>query len=718
MKDCQNCNLCKTRKNIVIGKGSKHPKILFIGEAPGKEEDLQGIPFVGASGELLEQWIAFLGFNKEECAFINVMKCFPHNGDFIPRKPTTEEMVACSPWLLKQIEDLKPQLIFLLGKTALESFIPHKGILKSSGQYLENQGKKYFCMVHPSYCLRNPNYDWISDLMNFKQGSNNDYKLVIDIETTIEENIEDGKPLLFGAYSYKTKEYYSIPFKERDKIQKLMREHRYLIGYNIKYFDLRIMAKFGIHANSNFCIDLYEIMKTRAPLFKDKIKSFKLDAICKMFGIVGKTHIDFGKASDEELAIYNKNDVEITKALFEKLDDMFGSLKEYLNLEQKREYGHLLYSTGSFAYKAICNLTGIKEEYAEGAEGAYYEGGFVAKPSMEVCKGNVICCDFGCLPENTIIKTIKNKKYKWKKSENISYRTASTNIQDIKIGDRIINKDGIQYISDIRSKFIDEEILEIELENGLKICCTDEHKFPILTDTRNILVKEGINLNIGEEMITRISHYGKQNSNYKTGQCFKEKEIICPICKKTFITNKVKKTCSKQCMNKAKARIKENNGNWGKNKYNTSYLQKMSLERKNKKRSQIIKEHISFGTIQAMKREDVYNKFIEGNLKRDKTFFHKISWLEKVHNTMRFNIKNGKFKYNNICFRSSWEIEFAKKLEEHNIRWIYEPNVFDLGNNIFYIPDFYLPEFNIYVEIKGYKSVKSMHKIELFRKKQ
>jgi len=166
---CQRCDLCKTRHNVVFGEGNRHAPILCIGEGPGYYEDMQGKPFVGKSGLLLDKIFAACGFNRQEHLFIgNIVKCRPPEN----RVPTPEEREICLPYLYKQIELIDPKIIILLGSTALKGLIdPNARITKIRGQWMEWKGKLVMPTYHPSALLRNP---------NLKRAAWEDFKLVID----------------------------------------------------------------------------------------------------------------------------------------------------------------------------------------------------------------------------------------------------------------------------------------------------------------------------------------------------------------------------------------------------------------------------------------------------------------------------------------------------------------------------------------------------------
>jgi DNA polymerase-3 subunit alpha len=149
IKSCKKCGLCKTRKNVVVGRGSQTPKIVIIGEAPGEAEDVAGKPFVGRSGMLLDRCISENGI-KNFC-ILNIIKCRPPEN----RKPTSEEVAACKPWLDQQLELLNPEIIVCLGATALNFFFPGKKISEAIGQTLkDDQGRRFVGLFHPSYALR------------------------------------------------------------------------------------------------------------------------------------------------------------------------------------------------------------------------------------------------------------------------------------------------------------------------------------------------------------------------------------------------------------------------------------------------------------------------------------------------------------------------------------------------------------------------------------
>ena len=154
---CRQCPLHQWRNKAVPGTGCSTPDILFIGEGPGKEEDAQGIPFVGRAGDLLTRLIIKMGYTRDTVFIGNIVKCRPtvDNEGMRDRPPEPEEMAGCLPYLKKQIALLKPKVIVLLGNTALHGLFGYKGITKYRGKWLVYEGIDTMPTYHPSYLLRN-----------------------------------------------------------------------------------------------------------------------------------------------------------------------------------------------------------------------------------------------------------------------------------------------------------------------------------------------------------------------------------------------------------------------------------------------------------------------------------------------------------------------------------------------------------------------------------
>ena len=152
--ECTSCNLSETRKNVVVGKGNESAQVVIIGEGPGEQEDITGLPFVGRAGKMLDTALSSVDIDPlEDCYITNIVKCRRPNN----RKPSAVESEACMPWLNEQINLLKPKIIILAGSTAVQSFLGiDEPISKIRGQWIEKDNIKYMPIFHPSYLLRNP----------------------------------------------------------------------------------------------------------------------------------------------------------------------------------------------------------------------------------------------------------------------------------------------------------------------------------------------------------------------------------------------------------------------------------------------------------------------------------------------------------------------------------------------------------------------------------
>lgn len=151
---CHRCVLGNNRTHAVIGRGNPQAAIMIIGEAPGQNEDEQGLPFVGRSGQLLDKILESVGLSTEREVYIsNAIRCRPPEN----RTPTASEIEACKPYLLEQIRLVDPQIILLTGATAVKSLLAEKqGITKIRGQWRQWEGCLCMPIFHPAYLLRNP----------------------------------------------------------------------------------------------------------------------------------------------------------------------------------------------------------------------------------------------------------------------------------------------------------------------------------------------------------------------------------------------------------------------------------------------------------------------------------------------------------------------------------------------------------------------------------
>ena len=151
---CKQCSiLVKNRTKIVFGAGNIRAKIVFVGEAPGRDEDQQGIPFVGRAGQLLTKIIEAMGFSRQEVFICNVLKCRPPDN----RAPAPDEAVNCLPFLKRQLELIQPRVIVALGNHACQALLrTDRGISQLRGSFQDYAGIPVMCTYHPAYLLRSP----------------------------------------------------------------------------------------------------------------------------------------------------------------------------------------------------------------------------------------------------------------------------------------------------------------------------------------------------------------------------------------------------------------------------------------------------------------------------------------------------------------------------------------------------------------------------------
>jgi DNA polymerase len=151
--ECTRCKLHKGRNKIVFGDGNPKAQLVFVGEGPGADEDMQGLPFVGRAGKLLTQMIEAMGLQRSDVYICNVVKCRPPEN----RAPEPDEVSACSPFLIRQIDSIHPRVIVCLGATAAKTILnTTRGISQFRGEWLEWRGHKLMATYHPAYLLRNP----------------------------------------------------------------------------------------------------------------------------------------------------------------------------------------------------------------------------------------------------------------------------------------------------------------------------------------------------------------------------------------------------------------------------------------------------------------------------------------------------------------------------------------------------------------------------------
>jgi len=180
---CKKCDLCKTRTNSVPGKGNFKSDVIFVGEAPGKNEDKNGEPFIGVAGKKLSNALDEANISREDVYITNVVKCRPPNN----RVPNTDERNTCQQYLKDEIKIIKPKMICVLGNTAFNSVLGGSEITKFRGKVIKKEGQLYFITIHPAATIYNQKLidvlkDDIKKLFELIRELKNDKQIKIDIE--------------------------------------------------------------------------------------------------------------------------------------------------------------------------------------------------------------------------------------------------------------------------------------------------------------------------------------------------------------------------------------------------------------------------------------------------------------------------------------------------------------------------------------------------------
>jgi len=170
IKKCKKCHKCRLRKSavqVVPGDGNPNAEIMFIGEAPGANEDREGIPFCGAAGKFLDELLESVGINRKDVFITNIVKCRPPGN----REPQNDEIQACRPWTNTLIKIIKPKVFVLLGRFALNKFFPNFKISQVHGKAYKKWGRIFFIMYHPAVALYNGSQREVlfADVKNMKE---------------------------------------------------------------------------------------------------------------------------------------------------------------------------------------------------------------------------------------------------------------------------------------------------------------------------------------------------------------------------------------------------------------------------------------------------------------------------------------------------------------------------------------------------------------------
>ena len=182
---CTKCELSKTRNNSVPGKGNFKSDVIFVGEAPGKNEDMKGEPFIGIAGKKLSIALENAGITRDDVYITNIVKCRPPKN----RVPTTNERDTCQNYLKKEIEIIKPKIICILGNTAFNSLLDGKEIIKFRGKIVRKDNQLYFLTIHPAATIYNQKLISVlkkdmKKLLKLIKELKNNKKVKIDIEYT------------------------------------------------------------------------------------------------------------------------------------------------------------------------------------------------------------------------------------------------------------------------------------------------------------------------------------------------------------------------------------------------------------------------------------------------------------------------------------------------------------------------------------------------------
>ena len=151
---CRRCGLCETRHSVVFGQGAVHAEVMLVGEGPGANEDEQGLPFVGKSGQLLDHYLEAVDLSRDKNVYIaNIVKCCPPQN----RDPLPEESAACMPWLRQQFQLIRPKIVVCLGRVAAQRMLdPGFSISRDHGKFFDKQGTLFMATYHPAALLRYP----------------------------------------------------------------------------------------------------------------------------------------------------------------------------------------------------------------------------------------------------------------------------------------------------------------------------------------------------------------------------------------------------------------------------------------------------------------------------------------------------------------------------------------------------------------------------------
>ena len=250
--------------------------------------------------------------------------------------------------------------------------------------------------------------------------------LIFDLESAHPDgkiNVENAIFKTIAFYEYETDKYSFYTYEQKDEIIKVFQKHRVIIGFNSESFDIPILKRFGAFKFKHTHIDLYQVLKKRGAYIGLKYVSKSLSNIAKVLKLKNYKDDDFDYSilnkeawTPEELEYiktYNILDIKVTKDLYERIKEFFEPFKEFVSKYDQREMKWMKCSMASFAYKTICNKTGIKEEYEDGVEGISYEGAIVYEPTCSEEHYDIVAYDYKSLyPHNNIQGNLYSYKCK------------------------------------------------------------------------------------------------------------------------------------------------------------------------------------------------------------------------------------------------------------------------------------------------------------------
>jgi uracil-DNA glycosylase family 4 len=184
-KKCDKCRLRKTATQVVPGDGNPNADILFIGEAPGKDEDIKGVPFCGAAGKFLDELLASINLKRKDVYISNMIKCRPPGN----RDPQPDEIKACRPWTNELIKIIKPKIFVLLGRFAMGKFFPDFKISQVHGKAYKKWGRVFVVMYHPAVALYNGSFreTLLEDMRVLREILDGNEEMVENLESGAEE---------------------------------------------------------------------------------------------------------------------------------------------------------------------------------------------------------------------------------------------------------------------------------------------------------------------------------------------------------------------------------------------------------------------------------------------------------------------------------------------------------------------------------------------------